>query len=155
AQKVFIRGLSFNSYLSYQKSSLLAKVEDLALQTEQLSAELERLCVEIQEFNARLDHALLSDMEIRQILAQLSDLHQLLDGAKTLQPAVLYVLYRFSQTAIAALREKRDRWSGDSGIEGWNGRFRDILHWRDEMRNFTDQIEEAFSVNEPLKIEIL
>jgi uncharacterized phage infection (PIP) family protein YhgE len=53
------------------------------------------------------------------------------------------------------LEEERQRWRGDSGIEGWRDRFREMLNWREDLVEYQQQVESAFSTNTSLKEEAI
>ena len=155
SQDLFIRGISFYSYLDGIQSVYVGKVLDLANEIERTVIRLEELHKEIISFNEALDFQAISTDEPTGLLEELKLLHVLLTKAESLPPAVLYVLFRVTESALYELEKLRHRWSGEQGILRWKARFLPILNWRQDTQDIMSDLQYAYEKNKQLKSDLL
>ena len=93
--------------------------------------------------------------DIEDLRSEVERLCRVLDSASELPPAVLYILYRFSDSALEAIEETRQRWSSEHGIEGWRTRFGRMLDWRSRIGDLVNQLGTAYEMNPSVKKDIL
>lgn len=151
SQKVFIRGLSFNSYLEANREELLELIGDQLSNADQLENRLGQLMEDIDGFNESLGRDLLSYDEVADAKDEVEELKQMLRDVDDLPPAVLYILYRFSQSALDELETTRQRWEGDDGLYGWQIRFQEMLGWEERLEQYGNRLKRAYGANENLK----
>lgn len=152
-QKMFIRGLSLSSYLSENKEALFNQIVNQTLEADQLKDRLNTLHNEVNAFNESLGENILSDTELQKALQETETLHHILSNTKGIPPATLYILYRFSQSALRELETQRQRWSGDNGLEGWRDHFQEMLNWAEDLNELENQLETLYEMNPTLKNE--
>ncbi len=153
--RIFLRGVSFQSYLTQCSDTLREQVKQQHQEAKRLYTALTTLQEQIRVFNQQLGSERLSAANLDLYTADLDKLQQQLEISRNLRPAVLYVLYRFSQAAIKALDELRQRWSGDNGLEGWRSQCHNLLRWHDNHTHIKAEVDALYAQDTALKIQLL
>lgn len=154
-QKLFLQGISLHGYLKDSTKSIIDQLEVLQRYAQARLEKLQTLEKEIKDLNRSLDYDLLTTSDIKAYIEEIEKLISILSQIREFQPSVLYILYRFSESALDVLDERIQRWQSDHGISGWKSNFQKLRGWKDNLKDLTEQVSGWFGENALLKESIL
>lgn len=150
--RIFLQGLYLRVFLENHKNDLLREISELSASILDTQRKLKQLVKDINDLNATLDKNILSSQIIKEVLKELGQASKLLEGKKQLNPAVLYVTYRFLNAAIKKVEEERQRWVGTiDGIEAWKGKLYEIIHLKEYMDGLSQRLKNIYKTNTEFK----
>jgi|GEM_PF-2569617 len=154
-EKVLIKALSFYAYIESNQSEYVQLLDELTNDTDSIQGRLEALGKDIDSFNEELDYDLLDSSEVNTFRVEVRKLTEVLGGREQFSPMLTYVVYRFVESATEALRDKRQRWASEHGLEGWRQKLRDLRNWGKIVTGLEEEVDALFVENPDLKANIL
>lgn len=146
--RIFLQGLYLRVFLENNKNDLLGKSSELSKSISDTGRRLKQLVKDIKDLNETLGKNILSSQVIEEILQELEQAGKLLEGARQISPAVLYVTYRFLNAAIEKVEEERQSWAGTTvGIEAWRSKLYDTIRLKEYLEKLNQRLQNLYQIN--------